>query len=347
MNVALLKELAEAPGIPGREERVRDIVRREMKGLVDSVTTDAMGNVIGRKGSGGPRVMLAAHMDEIGFFVRHVEDKGFLRLQTVGGFDARQLFAQRVLVHTRKGESLRGVLTYATKPTHLLSDSERNKSPEITEFFVDVGMGADAVKERVSVGDMVTMDRTLEEVGDCLISKSMDNRVSVFVMLEALRKAGPLSCEVAAVATVQEEVGLRGAQTAAFSVDPAIGIALDTTIAADHPGGTDAEAVTRIGQGTAIKIMDSSIISHPKLIDHMRSLAEGAGIPHQMEILPRGGTDGGTLQRARGGNVCMTLSVPTRYVHTVNEMIHRKDLQATIDLLALYLEHAPEGDYAL
>jgi endoglucanase len=346
MNIKLLKRLAETPGVSGREEQLRAVVREELAPLVDSIEVDVMGNLIGRKaGKGRRRVMVAAHMDEIGFYVKHIDDKGFVRLQPLGGFDPRQLFAQRVLVHTRKRGALRGVLSYTTKPIHLQGPDEGKESPKIDNFFVDLGLSGSQVRKQVEIGDIVTMDRTLEICGEHVISKSLDNRVGVFVMIEALRALKDPKVDILAVSTVQEEVGLRGAITAAFGLDPDVGIALDTTLANDFPGQADSDAITRLGDGVAIKIMDASIICHPKLVDHFKRLAVKHRIPHQMEILPRGGTDGGALQRSRAGTASMTLSVPTRYIHTVNEMASRKDVKAGIDLLAAYLADAHRGDY--
>jgi len=347
MNEALLKELSEACGVPSREGALRTIVQRELAPFVDSMSTDSMGNVIGfKKGSGGPKVMIAAHMDEIGFIIKHIDDNGFVRLQPLGGFDPRQLFAQRVLVHPRVGAPVKGVLVYNTKPTHLLNGDEANQPPKLDNFYVDLGMEGKAVTDLLRVGDMVTLDRTLERCGNCYIGKSLDNRVGVFVMLEAMRKLGTHACDIYPVATTQEEIGLRGATTAAYTIQPDIGVALDTTLATDYPGMSGQDVVTRLGKGAGIKIMDSSLICHPKLVDHFVEIAIKNNIPHQMEILPRGGTDGGAIQRSRGGAVTITLSVPTRYIHTVNEMSHATDIQAVIDLLAAYLSVAHEGNYA-
>ncbi len=348
MNLALLKKLSEAAGVPGREEKLREIVRAELKPLVDSLETDVMGNVIGRrKGKSKTKVMIAAHMDEIGFMVKYIDDKGFLRLQTLGGFDPRQLFAQRVLVHSRAGDKFRGVLSYTAKPIHMQSPEESKEAPKVENFFVDLGMTVADVKKHIFIGDMVTMDRTLEPCGDNVIGKSIDNRVGLFVMIEALRALKKHKVDIYAVATVQEEIGLRGATTAAYALNPDIGIALDTTLANDYPGQSDADAVTRLGHGAAIKIMDASLICNPKLVEHLRTIAEREKIPHQMEILPRGGTDGGALQRARGGIVSMTLSIPTRYIHTVNEMASLKDIDSAIKLLKTYLSEAHDGVYSL
>ena len=346
LNIDLLKRLCESAGIAGREDAIRDIVLDEMRSLVDEVSVDALGNVIGiRKGTGGPRVMILAHMDEIGFLVRHIDDKGFIRVHPVGGFDPRVLPAQRVLVHDHAGEPLLGVMTTAAKPIHLLDPGEV-KPPKVDELYVDVGLPADEVRAKVEVGDMVTLQRTVETVGNNVIGKAFDDRICVFQMLEALRKLdSPVAAEIVAVATTQEEVGLRGAITSSYGVDPDIGIALDVTLAMDIPGAQEQDHVTKLGAGVAIKIMDSSSISSYPLVRHMREVARTAGITHQIEILPRGGTDAGAVQRARAGVPAITLSIPTRYVHTVNEMCARSDIQAAIDLLAEYLRHAHEGAY--
>jgi endoglucanase len=253
--------------------------------------------------------MVAAHTDEIGFLVKHIDDKGFLRLQTLGGHDPANMVSQRVVVTTADGEALRGMLQPQRKPPHIAGD-EANKVPKVDEFFVDLGMPADEVKEKVRVGDYAVMDRTLEKVGANYVGKAMDDRVGVFVMYEALR-------------------------------------ALDVTLAMDIPGGGNENEITALGKGAALKIMDSYSISHPKLVEHFRSIAERENIPHQMEILPFGGTDAGGVQRLHGGIPAITLSVPCRYVHTPNEMVNEADVQAAIDLLARFLEEAHTGDYAL
>jgi tetrahedral aminopeptidase len=345
LNYDLIKRICEAPGIPGHEDAVRPIVIEALTPLVDEISVDALGNVIARKhGNGGPRLMFAAHMDEIGFIVRYVDDNGFVRLQNVGGFDARVLPSQRVLVHTRDGSVLRGALQLATKPTHILQPDEI-KPPRLTDLYVDLGMSPDDVNQAVEIGDMVTFDRTLERVGQTVMSKSLDDRASLFMMIEALRAVGPHQAEIVAVATTQEEVGLRGARPAAYSVDPDVGIALDVTIAGDIPGFESSERVSKLGDGVAIKIFDSSHIPNHKLIRHLRDIAEKHGIKHQLEVLSRGGTDAGAMQLSRAGMPVITVSLPTRYLHTVNEMANVDDIQAEIDLLARYMEEAHTGDY--
>jgi tetrahedral aminopeptidase len=345
LNLELVQQLLDVPGIGGREEQVRAIVKREMEPLVDELSVDALGSVIGvKRGSGGPKVMLAAHMDEIGFMVRFIDENGFIRLQNVGGFDPRVLPAQRVRIHTRSGDVLIGALQLASKPIHLLASSEI-KAPKMTQLYVDVGMPVDEVKERVDIGDMVTLDRSMVQVGGNLMSRAMDDRINVFIMIEVLRALGPHGCDVIAVATTQEEVGLRGAETSAYSVEPDIGVALDVTVAGDSPGVDKQDQVTKLGAGVAIKAFDSSHIPNYKLVNHFRDLAREKEIPHQVEILSRGGTDAGPMQRTRGGVPVITISTPTRYLHTVNEMVSIDDLQSAIRLLTAYLETAHEGDY--
>lgn len=348
INFPLLKRICETPGISSREDRMRALVVEELKPLVDTMEADVMGNLIARKrGTGGPKVMIAAHMDEIGFVVKFIDDRGFIRLQPVGGWDPRVMVAQRVMVHGFAGKSLRGALMPAAKPIHLLTEEDANKKPKLEEFYVDLGLDAERVRAQVEIGDMVTMDRTAERVGDTVVSKTLDNRLSVFVMIEALRrlKGVQLPADVLAVATTQEEVGLRGAITSAYALKPDIGIALDVTLANDFPGPSDFEQITRLGDGAAIKVLDSSLLCHPKLVKHFRDVAADNNIRVQLEILSRGGTDAGGIQRSRGGVPSFTLSIPTRYVHTVNEMAHVDDIEAAIALLAHYLMEAHTRSY--
>lgn len=347
MNLELMRRLTEAHGVPGQEDAIREIVREELDSICQ-ISSDAMGNMICVKQGEGhaPRkkLMIAAHMDEIGFVVKHIDDKGFLRIQTLGGWDPRQMASQRVLVHTRTGP-LNGVLMSSTKPKHLLTPEEAGRSPQIQNYFVDVGLSKDEALAAIRVGDMVTMNRTLQEMGPLLTCKAMDDRVAVFVMIEALRAVKSHEVDVYAVATVQEEIGLRGAAASGWSVQPDMVVAIDITLANDIPGIPEEDQVTRLGQGTAIKILDSSLICHPQVVSHFRDLAEAHSIPHQMEILPAGGTDAGGVQRLHGGIPAFTLSIPTRYVHTVNETVHRTDVQASIDLMAHYIEDAHNREY--
>lgn len=341
MNLPLLKSLSEAPGVPGREERVRKILERECRGLFDQIATDPMGNLIATKKSKAPgaaRVLFACHIDEIGFYVRHVDDKGFVRIQNVGGFDTRNLLARRVLVQTGSGEDLVGLMNPTGRPIHIAKDEDKKKIPEITDFFIDLCLPAEEVKKKVRIGDPVTLVQEFSDIGQCVSGKCLDNRVAAFVAIEAVRKAADLKYEVILAATVQEEVGCRGAGPAAFATQPDIAIAIDTTLCVDIPGVSEDERVTKQGDGVALTVLDSLTISDRSLIDQFEAVAKKRDIPFQLSILPRGGTDAGPMQRSRGGYRAMSYSVPTRYIHTVTECIHKRDLQSAIDLLAAWLE---------
>lgn len=341
----LLKELCEASGAPGFEDRIRAIFRREIEPLVDRVEVDGIGNVIAiREGSGdSPRkVMLAGHLDEIGFVVKHIDDDGFLRLSPLGGFDAKTLIAKRVRIINSRDEEIVGVI--GSKPVHILTDEERKKLPEVKELFVDCGLSGEEVKSKIEIGDPVTLLQDFRQIGDHLCCKSMDNRVSLYTIIEAMKRAKNDRVSIYAVATAQEEIGVRGAQTAAHRIKPDVGVAIDVTLACDVVAAKPEDHISKLGDGVAIKVLDSYSISTPKLVRHCRELAKAKEIPFQMEILPRGGTDAGGIQRAGDAVPAITLSVPTRYVHSVVEMISGKDLEATVGLLTAFLETAHEVD---
>jgi tetrahedral aminopeptidase len=341
MNLSFLKQLSEAPGVPGREERVREILRRESEGLFDDVSVDPLGSLIGIKRAKTPsakRVLLACHIDEIGFYVRHVEEKGYLRIHNAGGFDTRNLLARRVLVQASSGEDLIGLMNPGGRPIHIAKEEDKKKVPEITDFYVDLCVPAEEVKKKVRIGDPVTLVHPFDEIGQCVSGKCLDNRVAGFVAIEALRKVKLPKYDVVFAATVQEEVGCRGAGPAAYTHEPDIAVAIDTTLCCDTPGVPEDERVTAQGAGVALTVMDSLTISDRSLLDEFERVANAREIPFQLSVLPKGGTDAGPIQRARGGYRTMTLSIPTRYIHTVTECIHRRDLQSAIDLLAAWLE---------
>lgn len=344
MNLDLLSELCRTPGGPGREERIRKVVIRELKPLVDRIDVDRMGNVVATRaprGKGAPkkgarRVMLSAHMDEISLIVTHIEKDGFLRFSTLGGFDPKTLSAQRVIVHGKK--DLIGLI--GSKPIHIMNEEERSKMPHIETFFIDLGMSEAQVRKIVSVGDLATRERDFVEVGDLVSTKSLDDRVGVFVMIEAVRKVKAHPVEILAVATTQEEIGIRGATVAAERLRPDLGIALDVTLANDVPGAEGADQVSHLGGGAAIKIMDSSVVCDFRVVDALKSVATRKKIRYQMEVLTKGGTDTAAIQRAGGGVPAGCISIPCRYVHSVIEACHRNDIQASIDLLAAFLAEA-------
>ena len=342
----LLCELTETSGVPGYEDRIREIVRRELEPEVDELRRDGMGNVVGTiHGSGDRAVAVAAHMDEIGFMVRHVTDEGFVQVDALGGFDPRVLKAQRVTIHT-EDEDITGLI--GSVPPHTLDESDRNSTPEVEDVHIDLGLDAETAKERVDVGDLVTMEQTTERVGDHVTGKALDDRVCVFTMLEAARRIDDPEVTVHFAATVQEEVGLRGANALGVDIDADLAIALDVTVANDVPDFDDGEYVTELGEGTAIKLKDSSVITNPKVHRRLRTVAEDEDIDYQLEVLPAGGTDTAGFQRAGGATPVGAISVPTRYLHTVTESAHVDDIAATIDLLTAFLEtETDEHNYLL
>lgn len=341
MNIALLKQLSESAGVSGREERVRDILRPHFDKAFDKVSVDAMGNLVGRrksKSKDAKRVLIAAHMDEIGFYVRHIDDRGYLRISNVGGFDTRNLLARRVRVQATSGEDLIGLMNPGGRPVHIAKEEDRKKIPEIGDFIIDLCLPADVVKAKVRIGDPVTLVQEFVEIGDCVSGKCLDNRVGAWVALEAMKKVRNPKYDVTIAATVQEEVGLRGAAPVAYAVEPDIAIALDTTLCCDTPGVPEEERVTQFGRGVAIKIADGASIGDRKTVDAFAKVGNDRQIPYQFALLPRGGTDAGSMQRVREGTRAVSICVPTRNIHTVTECCHKADLQSAIDLLAAWLE---------
>ena len=344
INTPLLKTICEAAGAPGYESEIRNLVIKEVRALVDELEVDNMGNVITvKKGKDdSKRAMVAAHMDEIGFIVNYIDDNGFIRFTPLGGFDPKTLTAQRVFVHGKK--TLVGVM--GSKPIHVMTAEERTKMPKIQDYYIDMGMGKKEVEKVISIGNPITRERELIEMGDCVNCKSIDNRVSVFILIETLRKLKNPSFDVYGVFTVQEEVGIRGANVAAHSINPDFGFGLDTTIAYDLPGAQPHEEVTRLGDGTAIKIMDAMTICDYRMVDYMKKTAGKFKIKWQSEVLSAGGTDTAGVQRmGKTGAISGGVSIPTRHLHQVIEMANKADISASIELLKVCLENLDQHDW--
>lgn len=346
INVSLLKEICEVEGAPGFEQPIREVVLREVTPLVDEVKVDNMGNVIAiKKGkSSNQKIMLTAHMDEIGFIVKYIDDKGFIKFHTLGGFDPKTLTAQRVKIHGKK--DLIGVM--GSKPIHLMTPEERNKKPNIQDYFIDTGMSKEEVEKYIGIGDPITRERELIEMGDCVNCKSIDNRVSVFIQLEMLREMQETPpYDVYAVFTVQEEIGIRGASVASIAIQPDYGFCIDTTIAFDVPGSSEADQVTALGGGVGIKIMDSSVVCDYRMVQYMQAQANKHEIKWQPEVLTAGGTDSAGMQRmTAGGAIVGAVSIPTRHIHQVIEMAHKQDIRNTIELLKVCVNNVGGYDWS-
>lgn len=347
INVSLLKAICEIAGAPGFEKRIRELVVKEVTPLVDELSIDNLGNVITLKRAvnnpEGKKAMVGAHMDEIGFIVTHIDDNGFVRFHTLGGFDPKTLTAQRVIIHGK--EDVIGVM--GSKPIHVMTSEEKNKVAKTSDYFIDLGRTKEEVEKLISVGDPITRERELIEMGDCVNCKSIDNRVSVFVLIETLRELGDVPYDVYGVFTVQEEVGIRGANVSAHTINPDFGFGLDTTIAFDLPGAQPHEKVTELGKGTAIKIMDASTICDYRMVAYMKKTANDKGIDWQPEILTAGGTDTAGIQRmGKDGAISGAVSIPTRHLHQVIEMAHKADIRASVELLKACLENLDQYDWS-
>ena len=345
IDVNLLAEICETAGAPGFENRVRELVLREIESLVDEFSIDNLGNVTAiKKGKdSSKKVMLGAHMDEIGFIVTHIDDNGFVRFHTLGGFDPKTLTAQRVIVHGKK--DLMGVM--GSKPIHVMTPEEKNKMPKTTDFFIDMGMNKEEVEKYIEIGNPITRERQLIEMGDCVNCKSIDNRVSVYILIEELKKLKEVPYDVYAVFTVQEEVGLRGANVSALNINPDFGFGIDTTIAFDVPGAAAHEKVTELGKGTAIKIMDSQTICDYRMVTFMKKTADKNNITWQPEILTAGGTDTAGIQRMTpGGSIAGAVSIPTRHIHQSIEMANKSDIKGSIDILVACLSEIDTYDWS-
>lgn len=320
-----LKKLTEAFGPSGSEQQVRDLIRAEVEGLADTVHVDALGNLDAIKHGPGKRVMLAAHMDEIGVIVTYIDEKGFLRFSGVGGLRPLTLLGSRV----RFADGTIGVIG-------IEKVDDPSKAPQQDQLYIDIGATArDQVKVRI--GDVACMDRAFVDGGQRVIGKAMDDRAGCAVLIEAMRRLRKSEHEVHFTFTTQEEVGLRGATTCTYCVDPDLAIAVDVTLTGDTPRA--ATMAVSLGAGAAIKVRDGGMLAHPAVRDLLVQRAEESGIPYQLEVLDGGTTDARVMQTTRGGIASGVISIPCRYVHTPSEMIDMSDAQAAVDLLVAVLEN--------
>lgn len=336
-TMLMLKDLTDADGISGDEQEPRAIMRKYVDPLADEVMTDHLGSLIAvKKGNAdGPKIMLAGHLDEIGFMVTHIDDRGFLRFQTIGGWWEQVMLAQRVTVMTRQGK-IPGVI--GSKPPHILSPEARKKPVDKKDMFIDIGASSrsEAMEFGVRPGDSVVpvCDFTVMKNEKLLMAKAWDNRIGCAIVIEVLRQLQGVEHPntVYGVGTVQEEVGLRGAKTATHMIQPDIGFSLDVGIAGDTPGVTEKEALAKIGQGPQIVIYDGSMIGHKTLRDFVTDVADAEHIPYQYDYVAGGGTDAGAIHISLGGVPSLAITVATRYIHTHAAILHRDDFENAVKL---------------
>ncbi len=327
----LIQKLVESVGPSGYEGPVRQVVREAVEPLADELRVDAMGNLIARKGqkaANGMRVMLSAHMDEIGLMATHIDEKGFVRFTPIGG--VRALYCVGGRVRFLKGSQ--GVIGSERLDTH-------DRVPSFDKLFIDVGASS-AEDCPVGVGDIAVFERPFLDLGDRMVSKAMDDRISVAVQIEALRQWQPGPNEVYFVFSTQEEVGLRGATAAAYGVDPDLGLSVDVTLTGDTPKGVTMEVA--LGNGPAIKVRDGRMLSDPRVVNALVKTAEKAGLPYQLEVLEGGTTDATVMQLTRAGVPAGAVSIPCRYVHSPSEMTDINDVQNAVKLLVAFLSQPIE-----
>ncbi len=339
----LLQKLSNPHGVSGSEGSVFSIVKKELKGYVDEIREDSMGNLIATKKGNKFKVMLAAHMDEIGLMVKYIDDKGFIRFVALGGWYDPVLYAQRVILHSTNGP-VHGVI--GGKPVHMMNDEERKKGVKIDDMFIDVGaVNREEVEYLgIDVGTPVTIDREFAGLASTRVTgKAFDNRAGVAMLIKTLKEVkSPLT--IYGVFTVQEEVGLKGARTSAYTLDPDCAIATDVTIPGDHPGIELKDAPVSMGKGPVITVVDSSgrgLIANRKVVSWLKEAADAKSIPVQLEVGSGGTTDATAIHLTRGGIPSTTVSICSRYIHSPVEVLDLADVEAGVSLLKAALAKKP------
>src|SRR5690625_3737428 len=337
-TITMLKDLTDANGIPGNEKEPRDVMERYIKPYADEVYTDNLGSLIAKKTGDekGPKIMVAGHLDEVGFMVTRIDDNGFIYFQTVGGWWSQVMLAQRVTIMSGQGD-ITGVI--GSKPPHILTAEARKKPVEIKDMFIDIGASSkeEAQTFGVKPGDSVVpyFEFTQLKNEKMLLAKAWDNRIGCAIAIDVLKQLEKENHPniVYGVGTVQEEVGLRGARTSAHHIKPDIGFGVDVGIAGDTPGVTDKEADSQLGEGPQIIVYDASMISHKGLLDFVIETADKHKIPYQYSSMPGGGTDSGSIHLTADGVPSLSITIATRYIHTHAAILHRDDYENAVKLI--------------
>ncbi|QVK18961.1 M42 family metallopeptidase [Mycoplasmatota bacterium] len=337
-TLTMLKEITDANGVPGNEREAREVMKKYLEPHADEINYDHLGSIIGvlNGEENGPKVMLTGHLDEIGFMVTKITDKGFIKFQTLGGWWNQVMLAQQVTITNSKGDTYHGVI--GSKPPHILSAEERKKPVDIKNMFIDLGVSSKEEVEKLGIkpGDMITpyIDfRTLAN-DKYLLAKAWDNRIGCAIAIEVLKqlKNEKIASTLYAVGTVQEEVGLRGAKTSGFKVNPDICFATDVGIAGDTPGIGEA-ADAELGKGPQIVLYDATMVGHKGLREFVLDIANELNIPYQFESMSGGGLDSGAVHVSHEGVPSLGICLPTRYIHSHTSIIHRDDYENAIKLM--------------
>jgi len=337
----LLEKLCNASGISGYEDEVSSIMLKEL-GKYGETSVDKFGNVVCKKGSGSPKIMLAAHMDEIGLLVKHIDEKGFIRFIEIGGIDDETLPAARGKILTEKGP-IPGTIGF--KPPHLKKDEESKKKIKLDEMYIDTGLDKDETLKRVQIGDPVVFDTSFVQLGKNVMAKALDNRIGCAVLIEVMKNLKDFKGTLYGVATVQEELGLKGARTSAFSIDPDVAVALDVSISGDVPDISENETAIKMGGGPCITVIESSgrgMVPSPKVKRLMVQCARDAKIPYQLEATKGGMTDGAIIYMSNAGIMSGGISVPTRYIHSPSSIANLDDMKKASELALEFVKRAGE-----
>ncbi|MDR1695311.1 MAG: M42 family metallopeptidase [Endomicrobium sp.] len=342
----LLKDLLVSDGVSGYEENAGKIMKEALSKVCDSVETDSFGNVMGKKGSGSKKIMIAAHMDEIGMVVKHINEKGFIYFIKVGGINDSILPGKTVRIINKKGGQITGII--GTKPPHLMSDEERKVPVKFENMFIDIGLSSrEEVLKVAEVGDQIIFEPSAGVLnGDFYYGKAADNRISCYAMvkvMEALSRLNNLDAEIYACATAQEEVGLKGGKTSSFKINPDFALVIDTTVAGDMPGIEEKVSALKLGKGVAVTMIEASgrgTIVPQKVRKIMLEAAKENNIAHQIDIIDGGMTDGAIIYTNREGILTGILSIPTRYIHAPASVFNIKDVESAVDLAVKTIEKA-------
>lgn len=341
---SLLELLSNAHGVSGYESNIRKIIEKEIRPFVDEIRIDIMGNLIATKYGGSPSLMLAAHMDEIGLMAKYVDDKGFIYFTTTGGWFDQTLLNQRMILHTQNGP-IYGVI--GSKPPHVMKEEEAKKPIKAEDMFIDIGARSkeDAEKMGVRPGTTITSDTEFKSLGNDLVTgKALDDRGGCAVLIEALRRSKEIKATVHAVFTVQEEVGLKGARTSAFGLNPDVALVCEVTFTGDHPGIEKKDQALDIGKGPVITVSDAEgdgIIVPENVLKWLKNAA-GSNIPYQLKVGSRGQTDASIIHLSREGIPTGVISTPSRYIHTPVNVLSMEDLENSVNLIVRAVETVDE-----
>lgn len=335
MNIGLLKKLCDTPGLPGNEDRIREIFFNEINKYTTDIKTDILGNAIARIPGDGPRLVLDAHMDEVGFMVNHIDTRGFVYLTPLGGMDPRVYYGQRLTIWGKKPvTAMVGAI-----PPHISRNSNNKEVPDVEDCVVDTGLSPENVNRYITIGDLVTFDTSLEENDDSVISKALDNRLGMYVILEALNRKKKVSCDLYITTTVQEEVGLRGARIITPVYEPDFVVALEGTVAMDVPGIPDYKTLANTGKGPEIRLSDRYLVANRPFSFFIRDLAAEKDIPCQITVKKAGSTNATAMQVTGKGTRAAVVSVPVRYLHSPSSIAYKNDIENTVELISSLIEN--------